>query len=68
MTIAILFEQLFKVNEEIRAKNNRDKKTAEICRDIVRCRRISNVEVYRNVVCRRHHRVDKARKRTIQKE
>ena len=65
MTIVILLEQLFKINEEIRAKSNHDEETAEICRNIVRCRRISNAEIYRNAICRRRHRVDKTRKRTI---
>ena len=69
MTIVILFEQLFKVSEEIRAKNNHDRETVEICR-----RRINNAEVCRNIVRRRHishavyrrrHRVDKTKKKTI---
>ena len=69
MTIVILLEQLFKINEEIRAKSNHDKEVVEVCR-----RRISNAEVCRNIARRRHishavyrrrHHVDKTKKKTI---
>ena len=59
MTIFILLEQLFKANEEIRAKSNHDRETVEVCRNTARRRHINNA------VCRRRRRVDKARKRTI---